>query len=213
LVKREIPLCAVGGRQVRMRVAIGRPDGADLPGLLALDLLGVRIQPLFGLADAASVDAALANGGADAALVAGPDAVDRVRRLAQAGLLPALSLSVPGSESALLRAPAFADVPTLPELLGAPPAGALYAAWRATAVCAQLDWLLVLLSPTPAAMVALWRQAGVKAAPVLADYDGAELQLLACPAANQFAAPSVLDTAGTYELRRWLTERWHWQPA
>jgi hypothetical protein len=110
------------------------------------------------------------------------------------------------------------DVPTLPELsarrLGAPPAGPLYAAWRAVSVSAQLSFLLALPALTPAASVSLWRRAAVHAAAVIPLTDTTGLRLLPCPETTSFTAPMVAaDTATLLELRRWLATRLGWQPA
>ena len=75
-------------------------------------------------------------------------------------------------------------------------------------MAAQLDFLMVLQSPTPAAMVALWRQAGAQAANAM----GAA-RVLSCPELSRIAAPLAAEAPVLAELRRWLAERWNWQPA
>ena len=201
------------GAATVLRVAAARPDSADLSTLLALDLLGIRARPVFGLSDAAA-DAALAARAVDAVLLLGPNAPRRAERLAHDGAQPVLSLGAPGDDGTVLRHPAFPDVPTLQEVFmsehGRPPTGELYEAWQAVAASAQLTFMLALLSPSPAALVALWRQAATQAAPLGA---GTDVRLIASPAVNGFAAPLAADVGALFALRRWLADRLNWQPA
>ncbi len=201
------------GAGAALRVAAARPDSADLAALLALELLGVKSQPVFGLADAAA-DAALISGAADCAMLLGSDAAARAAKLAPHGLLPVLSLGAPTDDGTVLRDPAYPAVLTLPDhyaaLRGGAPVGPLYDAWRAVAVSAQLSFMMVLQSPTPAAMEALWRQTAAQTAQSGAPPD---VRLLSCPALNRYAAPLAADAATLFELRRWLTERLNWQPS
>lgn len=203
-----------------LRVAASRPDSADLAGLLGLDVVGLGCTPLLGHADPA---AAVLAGAADAALLWGAGVPERAQRLAAQGVRPVLSVGAPGAEDTATRLPEFPEVPTLYELHlarhGAPPAGALYAVWRAASIAAQLDYHMVLLSPSPAAAVALWRQAAVTAGEAMGEAGdaaaavaGSQARPIVCPALNQFAAPLAVDAAALLELRRWLADRLRWQP-
>ena len=168
-------------------------DGPDLAGLLALALLGVRAEPAFGFADAATVEQFILANGADAAFVVGPDAPLGAARLARAGLAPTFTLGVPGDDGGVLRDPLMPDVPTLPELIerqrGARPSGALYDAWRAVSASAQLGFLLALPALTPGDLVSLWREAAIHAAPLVGAADAGGMRLLTWPEANAFAEP------------------------
>ena len=202
----------------RLRVVAGRPDGPDLAGLLALDLLGPRPEPTLSFPDPATVEQVIAAHGADATFVVGPDATLRAARLARAGLAPVFTLGVPGADGAVLRDPLLPDVPSLPELAtrlrGTMPAGPLYAAWRAVAVAAQTTFVLVLPALTPAALVSLWREAAAHAAPRIAGLDDSRARLLVYPEANLFTAPvAAADSATLIALRQWLATRLGWQPA
>jgi hypothetical protein len=201
-----------------LRVAAGRPDGPGLAGLLALDLLALHPEPAFGGPDAADLERVILANGADAAFVVGVDAPQGVARLARAGLVPVFTLGVPGPDAAVQRDPLLPDVPSLPELAarlrGARPSGALYDAWRAVSVAAQVTSLLALPTLTPASLVSFWRQAALRTVPLIASANGAAARLLACPDANQFLAPVTgADTATLLALRHWLASRPGWQPA
>jgi hypothetical protein len=109
-------------------------------------------------------------------------------------------------------------VATLPELVarwqGEPPDGPLYDAWRAVAVAAQMSFLLALPALTPAALVSLWREAGIHAAPLSDPAAASAARVLPWPEANRFVAPIASTDATTLiELRRWLATRLRWQPA
>jgi hypothetical protein len=201
----------------RLRMAAASPAGGDLSGLLAIELLGLRVEPVFGLADQSAVRAALAARTVDTVLVSGQHVAQRVAALAELGARPLLCLNV--AEPADARAHAKSDTPGLPELAtrlrGRPPSGPLYVAWRAVAAAAQLEFALMLPQLTPADLVALWRSAGVAAAAAVAvqfeDHEG--IRLATFPATNTLAR-NIAAPAGTLlELRRWLAARFNYQPA
>lgn len=197
-------------RGARLRAAAPRPDAPELAGLMALDLLRLPFEPVWTQGEP---DAALRAGAADAALVAGADVPARVRALAASGFEAMLALGPAGPDGAAPRDPAYPELPTLPELLDpATPAG-LLAGWRACAVGAQLCALLALLSPSPAALVALWRRAAAEAAAQPGAGAEPAARLLACPAANQFVSPLAADPAAPRAVRLWLADRLQWQPA
>lgn len=202
-----------------LRIAADRIAGPDLAGLLAIDLLGLRPQPIMGAVDPALAERAVRADAVDAAFVVGPDAAQRIGRLAAAGLVPAFSLGVPGEDGAVMRDPVVPELPTLPELIasrrGKPPAGPLYDAWRAVAASAQLEFLLALPALVPASLVSIWRQAAIQAVPAVgADEGTVAARILACPDASRFAAPAMsADAATLIELRRWLGSRLGWQPS
>jgi hypothetical protein len=202
----------------RLRIAAARPDGPDLAALLALDLLGLPPDPMFGFPDAATVEQAVLAHEADVAFVAGPDAPGRIERLGRAGLVPLFVLGMPAGDGAVVRDPMLPDVPTLPEmaarLRGSLPSGPLYESWRAVSVSAQLTFLLALPPLTPASLVSLWRQAGVHAVAVVPPAEATGLRMLTGPETIAFVAPMTEATASTLmTLRRWLSARLGWQPA
>ena len=191
-----------------LRVAAARPDSLDLTALLGLDLLQVPVRPVFGLAGAAAQTALAANA-AEALLLTGAGAAARADALGALGLSPVLTLGLPDEQGNARRDPHFAEVPALPEELAArQPAVPLLAAWQALAAAAQLGFLMVLQSPAPAAMVALWRQAATQAVQTA----GSGL-LLPCPALNRFAAPLAAEAGTLAELRRFMASRYDWHPA
>ena len=92
----------------------------------------------------------------------------RVAALIAAGARPIFSIGAADQAGAPARETAFPELPFLEELYtslhGRRPAGPLYRGWHAAAVASRLAFGLILGDLTPAAMVALWRRAGIDAA-------------------------------------------------
>ena len=156
---------AAGGRA---RVAAAGPASLDLAALLGVQLLGARMEPVFGLADPRHAASAFAQGAVDAVLLRGHRVPDQFAALAAAGAQPLFTLGVlgrhrPGS-CAIRPSPTCRISPNCSRhATGTRPNGPLYDAWSAAAAAAQLEFGLVLPQLTPAAMVALWRRAGTDA--------------------------------------------------
>ena len=119
-----------------------------------------------------------------------------------------------------MRDPAFPEVPHFAELFatrtGNAPSGPLFDAWCATAAAVQLAFGLVLPQLTPAAMVALWRRAGIDAAAapgVRATAATVNVRPLAGPTATANTAVIAAGAPALAELRRWLASRFNWRPA
>jgi hypothetical protein len=106
------------------------------------------------------------------------------------------------------RDPAWLAIPTLAEFAGArgvAPGAGLSAAWHGVAATAQTEFALVLPQLTPAALVALWRQAGSQA--MAAMQQPGQLRALDGAAVQALAA----DAAALSALRAWLAERLNWK--
>jgi len=200
------------------RVAATSIEGPDLALLLGVELLGARAVPVFGVSEQ-SLQSAIAHGSVDVALLRGEHVPARAAALATAGAHPIFSIGAADLSGAPAREIAFPELPFLEELYtslhGRRPAGPLYRGWRAAAVASRLVFGLVLADLTPAAMVALWRRAGVDAATGL-DFGlaaaAASLRPLPGPAASSGTAPIAADMAGLLALRQWLNSRFNWHP-
>jgi hypothetical protein len=216
IVYSRVPIESLGPG-ARLRVAAADPGGPDLAALLALELLRIDAVPLFRVEGFETAQRVIAAHAVDAVLLHGENVPQKAAQLEEAGLRPLFGLGVPDASGGVLRDPLFKDVRVLPELLatGADAGGParLFVAWRAAAAAAQMDFALVLPQLTPAAMVALWRRAssGLSAAPELRAALAAGVRTNATPAA--ITAALTPDAAALVELRRWLVERYNWQPA
>jgi hypothetical protein len=203
----------------RVRVAAASPISADMAALLALDLLGVPLEPVFGLADSSAARTAFAKGDVDAVFLHGQHVPDQVNALASVGAQTWFTLGSLDAAGQPLPDPAFPDVPHFKGLLtmrlGRAPNGALYDAWCAVAAAAQLDFGLVLQQLTPAGMVALWRRAGADAVGSLGlqvTSTALNVRLLSGADATASTSATAASAATLTELRRWLVNRFNWRP-
>jgi len=200
------------------RIAAAGPGSADLPALLGCHLLGVRVEPVFGL-NAGTAVAPFGNQAVDAVLLRGQRVPEQFAALAAAGAQALFTLGALDNSGRLVRDARFPGVPHFVEYfvsrLGRLPAGPLYDAWTAAAAATRLDFGLVLQQLTPAALVALWRQAGADAAAsygVRATAATLGVHPLAGPDATANARAIAAGPPALLELRRWLSSRFNWQP-
>jgi hypothetical protein len=182
-----------------------------MAALLAVELLGLQLEPVFGLAQRDAAARALTSGAVDAVFVHGPDTTAHVAQLAAAGAPAQFALGLPG-EKAWQRDPLMTTLPALPELLaGRDVPRSLAAAWAAVAMASQLEFGLVLPALSPAPRVAQWRRAGDVAAEALRDAV-ADVRLLSAAQAAPAAKALAPDAQAMVELRQWLASRFKWQP-
>ena len=87
LLMSRMPIAAGGPP---LRIAASGPAGAELPALLALDLLGVPWVPVFGLVDATAISA-LSTGQVDAVCLHGRRVAEFAQLLGAVGVRPAFS--------------------------------------------------------------------------------------------------------------------------
>ncbi len=204
---------ALGG--TKLRVAASGPAGPELPGLLALDLLGSHWDPILGLTDAAAIDA-LNSGQVDTICLYGHRVAEFAQRLGSAGFMPMFSYGSMDETGRRQRDPAFSQTPDASELLiDRPGSRALRRAWRATAAAAELEVALVLPQLTPAAMVALWRRACTQAigsGAVQGQASALGVRPQGAPAATISTTALLADTAAQLELRQWLATRLNYRP-
>ena len=185
-----------------IRVAASSPGGVELPMLLALDLMGVRaiLSPQQG---------------ADAMMVQGADLRSGLRRAADQGMVPVLSLGLPDAEGELLRDPLLPTVPTAVEAARGQAPPRISSVLQAVSLAAQLDASLILPALTPAASVAAWRRACVPVlhdADLLAEAARVQAHMLAPSGAAAFLGRIAGDADTLLALRRWLATRYDYSP-
>ena len=207
------PGTAVPGKTVRLPTT--SPASADLPAVLALDLLGVRVQPVPALPEE-GLPAALTGGAIDAVFLRGHKVPEQAAILFAAGCQPVFTLGAPDDHRVLRRCKAFPEVPTAGEryaALNGRPTDPLFAAWMATAMASQLEFALVLPQLTPAAAVGMWRHAGNEAVGALdmqAMATALEVKAVGGPEATNATRVVAVNAPAQTELRRWLATRYHW---
>jgi hypothetical protein len=205
---------ALGG--TRLRFAATGPADAELPAMLALDLLGADWTPVYSLPEAAAMDA-LARGEVDAICLRGRHVADTARLAMANGATPLFSFGSVDGAGVRQRDPAFPDVMVATELLARHPGNAtLGRAWFATAAASELDVAMVLPQLTPAAMVALWRRAVTTALgsdALQAQASAVGVRPMPSPAASASTGALLADAATQLELRRWLATRLNYRAA
>lgn len=196
----------------RLRVASGGAVSPALAAMLAVDLIGAQVQPVYGLAEDSAALAALQNGEVDAVLLRGPSRLARLR-LHHPELRPQFTFGTPTGAGDYQRDPLIPAVPTLVEYNArfgrVTPKGPRFDAWACAASAAQLQYALVLPGLTPPSAVALWRNAGAQAlAPDLAS----ATDMVYASAASVLLRTLCPGGAALLELRTWLADRLGWQP-
>jgi hypothetical protein len=206
-------------RDGRVRIAAAGPASLDLAAVLGIHLLGARVEPTFGAADAAVVQNSFAEGAVDAVFLRGAGVPERFAALASTGAQPLFTLGGIDETGRPVRDPAFPDVPHFAELYearsGGKPNGPLYDAWCAAAAAAQLAFGLILPQLTPAAMVSLWRRAAADAAvspAVQSTGASRNVRPVGGPPATTSTAATAANAAALLELRHWLASRFNWHP-
>ncbi len=204
----------------RARVAAAGPASFDLAALLGVHLLGGKMEPVFGLIDPEAAHSAFSQGAVDAVLLRGHHVPEQFNGYAVSGAQPLFTLGTIDESGRTVRDTAFPDVPSFAEVFlartGSKPNGPLCEAWCAAAAASQLEFGLVLPQLTPAAMVALWRRAGMDAANSLGVQSAAatvSIRPLAGLAATTNTAAVAASAPALLELRRWLVSRFNWRPA
>jgi hypothetical protein len=204
----------------RARTAAAGPASVDLAALLGIQLLGARMEPVFGLVEAGAAQAAFAQGAVDAVLLCGQRVPEQFAALAASGAQPLFTLGAFDEAGRSVRDPTFPEVPDFAELFamrsGSRPGGRLFDAWSAVASAVQLDFGLVLPQLTPAAMVSLWRRAGtdaVAAPGVQATAATVNVRPLTGPTATASTSVIAVGAPVLQDLRSWLASRLNWRPA
>jgi hypothetical protein len=196
-----------------VRIAAINSTGPELPAMLALELLGAKWEPLFGLSDTAAMDA-LGQGQVDVVCLHGRRVAEMAQVIGSIGAQPLFSFGC--MDEANQRDPAFPGVPAMSELLASRQGDeALRRAWYATAAASDLDVAMVLPQFTPASIVALWRHAATQAmgtATVQAQASALGVRTVAAPAATTTTAAVVADASGQIALRSWLAQRLDYRP-
>ncbi|NGM21314.1 hypothetical protein G3576_14925 [Roseomonas stagni] len=183
-----------------LRVALPGPAAPEAAALLALDLLGRRAAPVFGLSGAAA-EAAVSQGQVDALVLCGGAPGPRAAAL---GLTPWFAFDAAGGGRDAL-AP---EIPSLGDLIPDPHRPDLLEAARAAGAAMRTRALVVLPQLTSADVVALWRGAAQRWAEEPADegarrVGAAEATMLS---STLCAAPDI-----ALAYREWLLRRLNWR--
>lgn len=190
-----------------LRVGVSRYGGAELPTVLALDLLSLRPLPITGFATPDAAIDALRAGTVDVIqLPFDADYNNRIAALQDDDFLPLFANAPPHSAFQNHGLPLdFATV--YRQERHRVPAGLLYNAWAATAAAVSMKAGLMLPILSPPATVARWRHAcqAAAAAQEARDHARDENQTMltgaACISAYAEMSP---DISVIMALRRWI---------
>lgn len=190
-----------------VRVAVSAPNGLELPTMLALTILSMRVIPISGFGGTEAAIGALRRGEVDVVQLPADSAhPDLLQGLAADGFEPLFAITPTADPSVSIAQ----DFTTRYEALrGHAPTPPLYPAFKATAAAACVDMALVLPMLTPPAQAARWRHAATLAAAqpeatAMAKNDGGRL-IAGADDASVYAALAP-DLSAILALRRWLAE-------
>jgi hypothetical protein len=196
-------LGAGGADAAPLRLALPSPAAPETAALLALDLLGCRVTPVFGLAGAAA-EAAVRTGQADAMPLVGPALAGRATAL---GLACWFSFDQAGHA----RDAALPQVPALGELLPDPHRADLLEAARAAGAAMRTRGLVVLPPLTSADVVALWRAAAQRWAEEEPTPLEAGARRIAAAEATVLSSTLCAPADIAVAYREWLQRRLNWR--
>jgi hypothetical protein len=194
---------ALRARRGPVRLAMAPWSEQALAGFLGLDLLRVATEPVA----APGMEAALQQS-VDAVFLHGADVPARCRALVEGGLTPLFAVGSVSPAGMPCRDPAFADVPTLPELLASSGGMNSPAIWSAVAAASVMDLALALPALSSGACVTRWRHAATAAAAETQTLEaGRGMRLLTDGQAAAAVAAVSIDGPSQIALRRWAATR------
>ncbi|WP_244613135.1 type 2 periplasmic-binding domain-containing protein [Modicisalibacter radicis] len=151
--------------QEPVKLAAQSPTGVELPVLIALDMLGVDINPVFGMRSRGEGRLAFERGEANIDFQTTSAYLSNVQPLVDDGkAIPLFSLGVLDDDGKIVRDPTFPDLPTFNEIYqqteGEAPSGNAYEAYRKFFASGYaLQKLVMVPVDTPEALTEVYRQA------------------------------------------------------
>lgn len=148
-----------------VKLAAQSPTGVELPVLIALEMLGVDINPVFGMRSRGEGRLAFERGEANIDFQTTSAYLSNVQPLVDDGkAIPLFSLGVLDDDGNIVRDPTFPDLPTFNEIYqqtrGKAPSGNAYEAYRKFFASGYaLQKLVMVPVDTPESLVETYRQA------------------------------------------------------
>lgn len=208
-------------RGAALSLGASSPAGRELPALLALELMRIRVDAQFDIRVPEEAEAALRQGRVDAIVLSGRAVPERLQTLERDGFKPLFAIGgVTDATGQVARDPGLPHVATFDELfaqiLGHAPAGVLLPAYRAAAAATRLDAALVLPQLASGSLVARWRSAcdGALASLTFRAAAASEgLAPLGAPDCVEAVAATIAGETAQLDLHRFLADRYGWRPA
>ncbi|MDW5377751.1 tricarboxylate transporter [Halomonas sp. HP20-15] len=148
-----------------VKLAAQSPTGVELPVLIALDMLGVDVNPVFGMRSRGEGRLAFERGEANIDFQTTSAYLSNVQPLVDDGkAIPLFSLGVLNDDGKIVRDPTFPDLPTFNEIYqkteSKAPSGNAYEAYRKFFASGYaLQKLVMVPADTPEALTETYRQA------------------------------------------------------
>ncbi len=200
------------------RLAASNPIGPELAAFMALDLLGVPVRPVYGLADRASLIDGLRRQTIDLAFLSGPKLRDTLAQARAAGGRALFSTGAQGCDGPTLRDPLLPAVPSFLEaasILGATiPNDDRFAGYEAAAAAASVCFTAVLPDLVPPSTVAEWRRGAEligDSLSVAAVAVPQGVRLITGVCAGSFLTQASRSAAALDSLRQTMQTRYGWR--
>lgn len=207
-------------REEPTKFAMQTPTGLEMPVMLAFDMLGLAVEPVFGMRSRGEGRLAFERGEAGVDFQTTSAYFSSVTPLVESGqAVPLFSLGVMNEEGVIVRDPAFPDLPTFSELYLAQPGAsrddvAYEVFHKFFASGYALQKLLLVPKQVDAKLLARYR-AGAKALTTNADFLAAARQqvgpyepVVGEVAARQLASAMELSDARRQWVVDWLKDRY-----
>lgn len=192
----------------------------DLVPLLAWEMLGMAVEPVFGIKGRSDGRLMFERGEANIDYQTSSAFLSKVTPLVEAGqAVPIMTWGALDATGAIVRDPTFPEVPTFREVYtrikGQPPSGAAWDAWKAFFVAGFPAQKMVFLPKGTSPDIVDTYTAAFQA--VIARPDFAEIsrrrlgvypQSVGAAAAARLRQGTVVDPAATDWIKGWLTERY-----
>ena len=202
------------------RLAASNPIGPELAAFLALDLLGLPAEPVYGLTDPESLAEGLRRRSFDLAFLSGPRLRTTLAKARAAGARALFSTGAQGCDGALARDPLLPGVPSFLEAAANlridVPTDDRLAGYEAAAAAAAVCFAAVLPDLVSPSTLAQWRRG--------ADLTGDSLSVAAVAVpqgvrlvtgicAGRFLIQTSRSAAALDSLRLTMLSRYGWRPS
>jgi hypothetical protein len=212
------PLSARSSRPLRL--AATNPIGPELAAFLALGLLGIPVQPVYGLADPASLVGGLGRQMIDLAFLSGPKLHETLTQAEAAGAQALFSTGAQGCDGPTMRDPLLPAVPSFLEAAASLsitlPTDDRLAAYEAAAAASAVCFAAVLPELVRPSTLAAWRRGAELigdslSVAAVAVPQGVRLVTGVC--AGNFLAEASRSAAALDSLRETMLTRYGWRPS
>jgi hypothetical protein len=213
-------LSSIPAGRLPLRLGASNPVGPELAAFLALDLLRLPAEPVYGPGDPDSLIDGLRRNEIDLAFLSGPKMRDLLARAAAVGGQPLFSSGALGCDGPTARDPQLPALPNFLEIAGqlgvTLPADDRLAAYQAAAAAASVCFTAVLPDLVRPSTLAEWRRGAELigdslSVAAVAVPQGVRLLTDAC--ASSFLDQMSGSAAALDSLRRTMLRRYGWRPA